>query len=66
MIYKGFEIVDTTPQSSRMFGGEWGAMLQRREIVNPKTGETIETTEQLRTDREAKNYINKNLLGGEA
>ena len=65
MIYKGFEIVDTTIMGG-IFGGEWGAMIQRREIVNPKTGETIETTEQLRTDREAKNYINKNLLGGEA
>lgn len=61
MFYKGFEIVDTTPRSSRMFGGEWGATLQRREIMNPETGETINTPKQLRTDKAAKNYIDKNL-----
>ena len=66
MKYRGYEIVDTTPRSSRMFGGDYGSQQQRREIRNPKTGETIDTPEQLRSDREAKAHIDKELDGGEA
>ena len=66
MKYRGYEIVAPTPRSSRMFGGEYGSQQQRREIRNPKTGETIDTPGQLRSDREAKTHIDQELDGGDA